>query len=934
MTICLKRELAILPDSGASWEQMNAMPSLSRIAAAALAWVVFLINADAQNQPPQPAGPAVQQVVVVFKTHFDIGYTDMASNVVQRYRTTMIDQALKVVDQNRNLPPEQQFVWTIPGWPMHQILDWPAQTPERKRQVEQALKDGRFAVHALPFSTHTETLEPEDLVRGLGHASRLCRALGLELPRDAKMTDVPCHSWIMPTLLRHAGVDFLHLGCNAASSSPQVPPLFWWEGPDGSRLLTMYSAAGYGTGLVPPAGWPYKTWLALIHTGDNHGPPTPAEVKQVLDEAKQKLPGVKVRIGRLSDFADGVLAEKAEIPVVRGDMPDTWIHGPMSGPQGAKLARNIRPAIAATESLNTVLGAWGVPAPDISDTLARAYEQSLLYGEHTWGGAQYWVTQYGAGTKWAYGDGWLADRRAGRFNRLEASWKEHTGYIETARDLVAPLLEGELQALAKAVRKDSALPHLVVYNPLPWKRSGYVTLPGLHAGMLTMKPLDSGETVPTDTQIEGDGFVFRFLARDIPPMGYRVFEGRGIRGPEAGFPAHETNRVIESPFFRATLDLKRGALSSLIDKRQGVELVDTNSPFGFGQFLHERFDSNNVAAYVKAYVKIQADWAVNELGKPNLPPAVVQPSRVLAHTNWGYAIQQDHNKIAATVYSGPFESTNFAGPLIVNTRFLLYRDQPCVDVEISFFHKPADPWPEAGWLCLPFKVDEPQFRLGRQGSIVDPIRDIVRGANKNLFTIHTGLAIFDPEGRGVGVCPIDCPLASLDEPGCWKYSPDFVPKRPTVFLNLFNNQWTTNFRFWNEGKWTARLRLWSFAKYEPASALITPSLEARSPLQVAVANGRGGQLAPAQEGLGLDRKGVLVTAFGPNPNGSGTLLRLWELAGKSAPCLVRLPAGLKAKSVQPVDLRGRPSGAALPVKDNSFETPLRAFAPASFVLER
>ena len=222
----------------------------------------------------------LRNVVVVFKTHFDIGYTDLAVNVVQRYRTTMIDQALAVVDQNRDLPADQQFVWTLPGWPMTKISeDWEGQTSERQQRIRQAFRDGRFVVHALPFTTHTELLEPEDLVRGLGFASRLARDTGLPLPRDAKMTDVPCHTWIMPTLLRHAGVDFLHLGCNAASSSPQVPTLFWWEGPDGSRLLTMYSAAGYGTGLVPPPDWPYQTWLALIHTGDNHGPPTPAEVK-------------------------------------------------------------------------------------------------------------------------------------------------------------------------------------------------------------------------------------------------------------------------------------------------------------------------------------------------------------------------------------------------------------------------------------------------------------------------------------------------------------------------------------------------------------------------------------------------------------------------------------------------------------------------------
>ena len=110
----------------------------------------------------------LSQIIVVFKTHFDIGYTDMASNVVQRYRTTMMDKALEVVEKSRDLPPDQQFVWTMSGWPVHKILqDWPGQTPQRKQCIEQAFREGRFVVHGLPFTTHTELLEAEDLVRGL-----------------------------------------------------------------------------------------------------------------------------------------------------------------------------------------------------------------------------------------------------------------------------------------------------------------------------------------------------------------------------------------------------------------------------------------------------------------------------------------------------------------------------------------------------------------------------------------------------------------------------------------------------------------------------------------------------------------------------------------------------------------------------------------------
>jgi hypothetical protein len=272
-------------------------------------------------------------------------------------------------------------------------------------------------------------------------------------------------------------------------------------------------------------------------------------------------------------------------------------------------------------------------------------------------------------------------------------------------------------------------------------------------------------------------------------------------------------------------------------------------------------------------------------------------------------------------------------PHAVTTKVILYARQPYVDLEITLHEKPADPWPEAGWLCLPFKVDAPQFRVGRQGAIMDPAKDIVLGANRHLYGVNTGVAMFDCEGRGVGLCALDSPLVSLDTPGCWKYTRDFVPRKSIVYVNLFNNQWTTNFRLWNAGTWTARVRVWAFDRYDAEASLITPSLEARFPLQAAMVEGPGGGLPRTARGLELSQPGVLVSAFGPNPDGPGTLLRLWELAGKSGNCQVRLPAGLAATSAQPMNLRGRSTGQAIRLKAHSFDAPLHAFAPASFLIE-
>ena len=128
----------------------------------------------------------LETVIIVYKTHFDIGYTAMARDVLHEYRTEMADRVLDAIEVNSRQPKEQQFVWTLSGWPMKQIL-WEGQTPERREKLEQALRDGNLVVHAYPFTTHTETAEPEDLVRGLGISSAIDRQFGLPLSTGAKM---------------------------------------------------------------------------------------------------------------------------------------------------------------------------------------------------------------------------------------------------------------------------------------------------------------------------------------------------------------------------------------------------------------------------------------------------------------------------------------------------------------------------------------------------------------------------------------------------------------------------------------------------------------------------------------------------------------------------------------------------------------------------
>jgi hypothetical protein len=433
----------------------------------------------------------------------------------------------------------------------------------------------------------------------------------------------------------------------------------------------------------------------------------------------------------------------------------------------------------------------------------------------------------------------------------------------------------------------------------------------------------------TFVAVQADRDLIQFVARGLPGLGYRTYVASTQTPPATTATCDETTHTLVSPHFSVELDPATGSLRSLTDA-QGRQWADSTARPAFGQFLYERFDRDQVAAYVKAYVKISADWALNELGKPDLPPSSEVPYE--AHTPTDCQVRYETSPVSVTaILDAP---ANVHLRQSTTTRVTVYRDLPCVDIALTLHDKPADPWPEAGWLCFPVQADSPRFRLGRLGALVDPAQDLVPGANHNLFGINTGVAVLDKEGRGLGICPLDSPLVSLDQPGCWKYDPEFQPRRAHVFVNLFNNQWTTNFRYWNEGTWTTRVRIWSLDEGKADESLTVTSLEARYPLLASIVDAPAGSLPAAQEGLSVSRKGTLVTAFGTDPCAGGTVLRLWELAGNSGDCELRLPSALHDATMTKVNLRGEPvagdHGALSAPGDKSVQ--LTPFAPVSLLL--
>ncbi|MEX0744289.1 MAG: DUF5054 domain-containing protein [Phycisphaeraceae bacterium] len=232
------------------------------------------------------------------------------------------------------------------------------------------------------------------------------------------MTDVPGHTRGMVPLLAEAGVQFLHVGVNPASTPPAVPPVFRWrDEASGSELIMAYHRK-YGETTT----WPgLDHALAICFTGDNKGPQSLADVQRIFAQRRGRFPHARVRSSTLDAFARQLVKHRDGLPVVTAEMGDTWIHGVGTDP--TKVAR--------FRELARLRQAWlarraGRP---LSKALHRFSRSLLLVAEHTWGMDE--KENLGDFETYKRTD-FESARRTSRWRRFEKSWQEQRSYLDQA----------------------------------------------------------------------------------------------------------------------------------------------------------------------------------------------------------------------------------------------------------------------------------------------------------------------------------------------------------------------------------------------------------------------------------------------------------------------------------------------------------------------
>lgn len=381
--------------------------------------------------PQQDSDPQVEKVLVIFKTHLDIGFTDLSSKVEQRYIDHYIPKAIEVARRLREEGGDERYVWTTGAWLVDAYLR--QATPEAAAELEEAIRHGDIAWNGVPYTVESESMN-RALFEGILRLSQRLDARFGKHTSAAKMTDVPGHTRSIVPLLSEAGIGFLHVGTNPAVSVPDVPPVCRWRDPATGREIILMYQGSYGDTMLLPDG---RTAVSINLTGDNHGPHSIEEVHRIFASLRERYPSARIVAASLNDVAAALEPMRAGLPVVTSEIGDTWIYGYGSAP--LRMAR--------FRELGRLYDGWirqGRLAPDSDAAIDFAVRLGMI-AEHTWGADV--KTHLRNWDKYDF-DSFTAARTQPEFRFMEESWRELDDNIDRAVELLpAPLREEAREAL-------------------------------------------------------------------------------------------------------------------------------------------------------------------------------------------------------------------------------------------------------------------------------------------------------------------------------------------------------------------------------------------------------------------------------------------------------------------------------------------------------
>ena len=514
--------------------------------------------------------------------------------------------------------------------------------PELFEKIKQRVAEGRWEIAACQWVEGDKNLvSGESLTRHLLYTRKYMKEhFGLE-PEDVPLDwepDTFGHAHTIPTIVSRGAVTRYYMCRGGADDKP---PVFWWQGPDGSRILVNLEHTWYNDHIGPHntkgllffcerAG--LEDWMLVYGVGDHGGGPTRRDLKLCREMDSWPI-FPNFRFATTQKYYEILEAHGDKLPVLGGELNFEFT-GCYSSQSLIKKTNRLGENLTEQAETAATL-AWRM--------LGKSYPTDKL--------RQAWIdTIFGHFHDILPGSGVAATREyhSGLFQRTAAT----TGMITTQslRTLAAAVdtsfATDEVSDVRLALQNismgagagrgthfggvssaghfDNPARGFFIFNPTAWDRNEVVHFSVWDSETDDVQTkqfivrMPDGREIPAQRVTWGDYWGHKYVDLSVPvsvaamgyttfvvkeagsnypviPPGYKSNLEEKVEGGVSNLLAprlHSGNCVgdwgMENEFLTVEFDRQTGGIIKLVDKASGRNLVSSDNPAGLLEYILER----------------------------------------------------------------------------------------------------------------------------------------------------------------------------------------------------------------------------------------------------------------------------------------------------------------------------------------------------------
>ncbi len=433
--------------------------------------------------------------------------------------------------------------------------------PEVFRHIKRRVEQGRWEIVGGAWDEHNTNIPSgESLVRQYLYGKRYFKEkFGVDV-KVGWLPDVFGFNWNMPQIYRKCGIDYFmthKLKWQVERNDPPVPfpyHLFWWQGPDGSRVLAFHTVGDYNEKVIPKEMLEdlgklkdkhgIDKLMIVFGRGDHGGGPMPDMLHRA--DSLRKVPNFPtIHFSKANAYFDMIKAssQSAGLPVINDELYVKTHRGCLTTDSQVKRDNRLCETLLLNAEKFSVLASL-LDHPYPQEELHNLWEK-LLFG-------QVHDNIDGSSVKEVY------QAAATDYAELKIQGNE--------------LLNQALQAISKNMDTQGEGDAIIIYNPATWERNDMATVCGCQLKKYGSFQIldDRGIAVPYQMVPQGDCQRALFKAQNVPALGYKQYRVKSqTADPKVATDLKAKGLKLTNSFLQLEVDQVSGNIVSL--KRKGLK---------------------------------------------------------------------------------------------------------------------------------------------------------------------------------------------------------------------------------------------------------------------------------------------------------------------------------------------------------------------------